>query len=61
MHAFADSPPIKFQFNVVDVCTMLHLPVDGIPFHTTRSPGVTPNIIPTIYTEYSDCEGWHLI
>ena len=58
MHAFADATPIEFQFNVADVCMTLHLPVDGTPFRTTKSPGVVPTIIPAAYSEYSGREGW---
>ena len=58
MPAFADTPPVEFQFTVADVCTTLQLPGDGLPFRTTRSPSVVPSIIPTVYAEYAGREGW---
>ena len=57
MPAFVDASPVEFQFIVADVCTTLQLSGDGLPFRTTRSPSVVPNIIPTVYAEYAGREG----
>mgnify|MGYP000308879683 FL=1 len=59
MPAFADAPPVEFQFTAANVCTTLQLPGDGLPFRTTRSPTFVPNIIPTVYAEHARREGWH--
>ena len=58
MHTFADTTPVEFQFTVTNLCATLHLLVDGIPFRTTKTHAVIPNIIPAAYTEYSGREGW---
>ena len=58
MQPFVDSPPVAFQFTAADVCATLHLPLEGAPFRTTRTPGVVPGIIPVAYAEYSGREGW---
>ena len=58
MQAFKDAAPIEFQFTVADIRDTLHLPSDGLPFRTTKSPCVVPHIIPEAYKQYKGREGW---